>query len=159
MATKTVLYKAGTGIALEACDLFAPFERLQGDNLGLEIIDPYRLYGTFRSTTRTTAGTTTITSPEDNGSLVITDLLISGEKQAGSTAEVRFTDDTNTSTLFLASQVDAPPNFSHSFAGRIQGWRDARVDLITSGAGDATVLLCYIKVPNGLPYAEWDTYR
>jgi hypothetical protein len=114
-------------------------------------------HGTFNSVTRTTAGTTTATTPISGGSIWITDLLISGEKQAGSSVEVRFTDGSNTQTIFLASQVDAPASFATSFAGGWHGWVDARVDVITVGSGDATVAIGYMKL-NGnhsITYAEF----
>lgn len=129
------------------------------DEIFLGVCDPVLAHGTFQSATRTTAGTTTVVTPLDNGSLIVNDLVISGERQASSDVTVQFTDGTNTAVLFLASQVDAPPNIAHSFKGRVQGWQDARLDMITSGAGDATVLICYTKVPNGLPYAEWNALR
>ena len=108
--------------------------------------DEARHYGTFKSVTRTTAGTTNIVTPISGGSVWLTDLIISGEKQAGSDVEIRFTDGSNTVTIFLASQVDAPPNFAISFAGGWHGWKDARIDMITSGTGDATVALGYMKL-------------
>jgi len=94
-----------------------------------------------------------------SGSLLITDFIISGEKQVGSTVELRFTDDTNTETLFLANQVDAPAQIAHAFQGRVQGWRDARLDIITAGTADATVLVCYVKLIDSVPYAEWNALR
>lgn len=116
-------------------------------------------FGTFKAATRTTAGTTEITSPGIGGSLILTDLMVTGEKQAGSSVEVRFTDGTNTVTLYLASQVDAPASTAISFSGRWQGWKDARLDMITVGTADATVAVGYIKVPGGLEFAEWNALR
>lgn len=117
------------------------------------------IHGTFKSVTRTGAGTTTITTPDADGSLIITDLLISGEKQVSSTVEVRFTDGSQSVTLFLMGQAVVPAAIAHSFTGRFQGWRDARIDVITAGTADATVTLGYTKVPTGLVFAEWDELR
>ena len=90
----------------------------------LEITDVIRRHGVFNSVTRTTAGTTTVATPDTNGSLLITDILISGEKQAGSTVELLFTDDSQTESLFLVSQVDVPAQVALPIAGRIQGWKN-----------------------------------
>lgn len=130
-----------------------------GDQHVLVTTPPAAVHGTFKSATRTGAGTTQLVTPNANGSLLVTDILISGEKQAGSSTEIRFTDGSQTVTIFLASAVDAPPSFAHTFHGRLQGWRDARIDMVTVGSGDATVLVCYTKVPEGLLYAEWDALR
>lgn len=140
----------------------SPYEGFPTTPVGDEILVTVGfpgIHGVFKSVTRDEAGTTTITGPILGQSILLTDLLISGEKQAGSTVEVRFTDGTNTVTIFSASQVDAPPNFAHSFVGRIQGWADARLDMITSGAGDATVMVGYVKIPSGIPFSEWDSFR
>jgi len=115
-------------------------------------------HGTFNSVTRTTAGTTTATTPISGGSIWVTDLLISGDKQNGSSVEVRFTDGSNTQTIFLASQNDAPANFATSFAGGWHGWVDARVDVITVGTGDATVAIGYMKLDgnHSISYEEFE---
>jgi hypothetical protein len=158
---KVHIFDPVTNKAIGTDDIFADefLPAASGDRPSLSVTNHHQLHGTFKSITRTSAGTTTIVTPPENGSLLLTDLLISGEKQASSTTEVRFTDGTETVTIFLASQVDAPPAFAHTFGGRFQGWQDARIDVITSGAGDATVTLGYVKAPTGLPYVEWDSYR
>jgi len=116
-------------------------------------------FGTFAAQTRTTTGTTIIIAPEGGGSIIITWIVVSGEKQAGSDVTVRFTDGSDTVTLMVINQVDAPPNLSIAFPSRVQGWRDARVEMVTSGAGDATVSVGYVKVPQGLVFSDWDALR
>lgn len=147
------------GRILHTEDYWAEREANLGDQVILVTASPASVHGTFKSVTRTTAGTTIVTSPNANGSLLITDILISGEKQTGSSTIVRFNDGTQNIVVFNASQVDAPPSIAHSFHGRLQGWRDAYIEMETTGAGDATVLICYTKVPEGIPYAEWDALR
>lgn len=147
------------GNSLSTRRFFGDVDAVDLDAHALVTIPIASVYGTFKSVTRIAAGTTTITTPDANGSLLITDILISGEKQQNSTVEVRFTDDVQNVTLFLASQVDAPAQIAHGFIGRFQGWRGARIDMITAGAADATVTLGYTKIPTGLAFAEWDALR
>lgn len=138
------------------------FEDESAVNLGgyaLVTIPVNSIHGTFKSVSRTGAGTSTITSPDADGSLLITDLLISGEKQVSSTVEVRFTDGSQSVTLFLMGQAVVPATVAHSFTGRFQGWKNARIEMITVGTADATVTLGYTKIPTGLVFAEWDTLR
>jgi hypothetical protein len=156
---KVVLSDPDNGSALQTRPIAEAGQKPKGDERVLEVAQFSQVHGTFKSATRTGAGTTTIVSPDADGSLIITDIMISGEKQAGSSVEIRFTDGTDSAVMFLASQVDAPPQLAHSFLGRVQGWKDARIDMVTAGAGDATVLVCYTKIPSGLPYEEWDALR
>ena len=118
-----------------------------------------KTHGTFKAATRTAEGTTTLVAAPIGGSIVLTDMLISGEKQAGSAVEVRFTDGSNTVTVFLISQVDTPANIAIPFAGRWQGWQDAQIDMITTGTADASVSIGYVKLDNGLAFAEWNAFR
>lgn len=115
--------------------------------------------GTFTSVTSSTATTTNIVTPSDDGSVHVTDIVISGEKQNAGTAEIRITDGTNNITLFKATLTDAPVNMALAISGRMQGWKDARIDLITNSGGDITVTLGYVKEKTGLNFLEWDALR
>lgn len=125
----------------------------------LVVADVMSTYGFFNSETRTTAGTTIITTPDSNGSLVITDLIVSAERTNNVTLSVVLTDGTNSENLMLVTLTDAPANFGHSFRGRFQGWRDARLEMTLSGTAVATVTLGYTKVPTSLTFSEWDNLR
>lgn len=117
------------------------------------------LHGVFKSATRTTAGTTTITSPDPGGTVVLTDLIISTDKTNATSVVVRFTDDTETINVVVGDSVNAPVNLAIAFGGHWQGWKDARVEMVTTGTVSATVALGYMKIPSGIPFSEWDTLR
>ena len=117
------------------------------------------VFATFQSVSHLTAGTTTIATPDGGGSIGITDLLISATKVQASTVEIRFTDDSDMETLFLGDVTNGEMFFSHAFNGRVQGWRDARVDLVTVNGTDCYVTLGYVKLPSGLIFADWDALR
>ena len=159
MPLPVILIDAATEKALATVDSAAFLRKITGGNIGLVTTNVGGVFGTFKAATRTTTGTTTIATPDPLGSIIVTWIAVSGEKQAGSSVEVRFTDGTNDVTLVLISQVDAPPNLAIPLPSRVQGWRDAKIDMITSGAGDATVSIGYIKIPEGIPFAEWDALR
>ena len=57
----------------------------------LVAVSPDKLYSNFRSATRTTAGTTAIVTPRSGEAIALTDLIISGEKKAG-TLTIQFAD-------------------------------------------------------------------
>ncbi len=132
---------------------FRPEERVQVITTG-----PQR-HGVFRSVTATTQTTTEIAAPVAKGAIVVTDLLITTNKQAGGILTLRFSDGTNTINLAVFP-VDLAVNQSLALVGLFRGWRDADLQMVTSGATfDATVTAGYMKVPDGLEFAEWDTLR
>ena len=147
------------GIALDSDRYFGPILPIDKDIQILVAGTPAQFHGTFKSATRSGAGTTTLVTPNSNGSILITDVVISGEKTNSTTTIVQFTDGGDTVVLFNATQTDAPVNLAIPFVGRVQGWRDAQVDMVTDGANETTVLVCYMKLPEGLPFAEWDALR
>ena len=117
------------------------------------------LFSNFKSSNRTTAGTTTITEPGAGGSIQVLDMLISAEKKNGGAVTVRFNDGTNIVSMFRADLTDAPANIAASFAGRWQGWKDARLEMVTASTENATVAVSYLKRPQSLEFAEWDAFR
>jgi len=121
--------------------------------------NPFHAHGTFKATTRSTAGTETVVTPPDDGALVLTDLVISANKKNGGVITILFTDDVETITIFEGYVTDAPINITLPFVGRWQGWRDARIDLTVAADTEVTVAVGYMKTSVGLPFAEWDALR
>jgi len=121
---------------------------------------PNRLYSHFKAATRTTAGTTIIVQPRSGEAIAMTDILISGEKKAG-TLTIAFTDGTNTINIIVVPLTDAPANYAISFSGGWSGWRDARVSMITNAVANITVAVGYVRVgpEYTLSYAEWNAER
>jgi len=122
---------------------------------------PSKLHGTFKASTRTTAGTTNIVTPKGGGSICVTDIIVTTEKKNLGTVTVSMTDGTNTINLIRALVTDAPCNLASSIAGRFPGWKNARIDMITVEDFTATVTVGYIRVPanESLSYADWDALR
>jgi len=121
-----------------------------------------RSYGHFKSVTHTTNETKTLTTPIGNGSLRLSDLIISGEKITGGIITVRFYDGTNAVNIVAADCNDAPCNMAISFNGRWQGWKAAYIQTITSvNNQDANISLGYMLVPEewSLDYDAWDAER
>lgn len=156
---RVVLIDPKTKRSLHVEEPYNGFEAVEESALIPVVINPLQVHGTFRSATRVEAGTTVITIPSPGGSIILTDLLISGEKQAGSTTEIRFSDGTNNETIFKAYAVTVPPAVNHSFVGRIQGWKDACLEMITVGTADSTIMIGSMKVSSSLEFAEWDGLR
>lgn len=116
-------------------------------------------HGVFRSSSRTTAGTTAIVTPDPGGRIALTDLLITTDKTANSDVTVRFTDGTNDVDIMVVDSANAPVTLAIGFRGNWEGWIDARVDMITVQSVTATVAIGYMKLPTGLAFAEWDKLR
>ncbi len=139
---------------------YEPYDVIgEEENIALVTTTVARSHSTFKSVTRTTAGTSTIIEPSLEGAITITDLLVTGEKKPSATITVRFTDDTNTIDLLIADAVNNSVNLGHAFSGLVQGWKNARVELVTVADVTATVTLVYYKVETGLNFLEWDAKR
>ena len=131
---------------------------------GTEVLPVYltagMAHGTFKAVTISGATTTIVVEPNDEGSLILTDLFVSADKVNNASVTVRFSDGTTNIPIIAPIVTDAPVNIGASLAGRWQGWKDARVEVVTDAAGqNVTVSVGYIKMPTGLPYAEWDSLR
>jgi hypothetical protein len=126
----------------------------------LLVTTPEKLYSYFNAATRTTAGTTVLVQPSSGEAIALTDILISGEKKAG-TLTIQFTDGTNSINVIVVPLTDAPANYAIPLSGRWAGWRDARVSMITDAVANITVAVGYIRIGSAdtLSYAEWDAAR
>lgn len=121
--------------------------------------DESKVHGVFKSATRTSAGTTIITTPRLGGSIILTDLILTTDKTTNSLTTVRFTDGSNTINVIVADSANAPINLALSFGGLWRGWQDARLELVTVQTVSATVALGYVKIDEGLKFADWDGLR
>ncbi len=122
--------------------------------------DQSKAHGLFKSATLAAAGTSVIVQPPASGRIQLTDIIVSTDKTANSTVTLAFEDGTNTINIAVFDSANAPVALAIPLAGKFEGWKDARVEMIVAG-GDAaaTITLGYIKFPTGLAFAEWDALR
>lgn len=122
-----------------------------------------RLNAKWQSGINNAAETIDIVTPKVNGSIFITDLLVtSSKKVAASTIILQFYDGTNTEKIMEIEGATAPVEFSHAFAGGLLGWRDAILQVVTDQAAMYVVTLVgYLRVSQDLTksYSEWETDR
>jgi len=122
-------------------------------------------YGVFKTTKFTVAGgagSTTIAEPEADGSLRLTDLVVSFEKKATAEVTIQFNDGSNSELVWFADMQDAPLSLAIAFAGNWRGWRSAYLEVVVATAGlDGSVGVGYVKYlkDESLPYAEWNARR
>ncbi len=115
--------------------------------------------GHFKSSSRTSAGTTIIASPISSGFIVLTDLIVTTDKVNAATVVVQLTDGSNTVIISSSDVTDAPANYAIGFVGTWRGWKDARIELVTTGNVAATVSVGYSKCRDGLDFDTWDGQR
>lgn len=158
---KSVLVSPFSKKALHVEQTLRPTVDLTGQEIVPVTFSLYASHGTFKSVERTSTGTSTIVSPNSNGSIVLTDIFITSNKVANAVVTVQFTDGTNTVTIIKPDITDAPVAMGASLSGRWEGWRDARIDMvIAGGTGHSVTVSCgYVKLPVSIPYAEWDARR
>ena len=125
----------------------------------LIVMSPAEAHGHFQSATLTAANTSIVVQPKPGKSIWITDIIVSGEKQASSDITVQFTDGSDTEVIVVIDQVDSSPNLAMNLKAYFRGWKDARVEMVTSGAGDATVTIGYIHSADAPAYDEWAAKR
>ena len=89
-------------------------------------------HGLFKSVTRTTAGTSIVTAPTPSGAIVLTDLIVTTDKTNATSVTVQFTNGIDTIVIMTGDSTNAPVNVAISFTGRIAGWKDARLEVITT---------------------------
>lgn len=137
------------------------FHRITNDTNLLVVTDPYRTHGAFQTAQIITPTTTTVVAPEGDGSLVITDIVVSAKKVNNTSLTLQFSDGVNTAVILAPDTINEPVSFSWAPQGRIQGWRNAAIQVITGLAGTpaVTVTVGYMRAPTGLLFAEWDAHR
>ena len=121
------------------------------------------VHGVFRAVTNSGAETQAIVTPDGNSAIMLTDLIVTTDKTAGSSVIVRFMDgNANTVTIVEADTGTLPLGLAIPFQGRWQGWQGAWLELVTDTVNQAaTVAVGYFQVgeANALPFAEWDALR
>ena len=135
-----------------------------GAHTHLVVEDHSRVASQFKHAASTDAGTTTIVSARPGAAIVVTDIILAQEKVAGGFITVQFDDDDdNTVILLRATTVDGDlPGFHIPFAGRVRGWKDARVEMVTVGTNvesDVTIVYYHLGGENVLSFADWDAQR
>ena len=145
-----------TGIVVRAVSHFQEGQ----ESKMLTVTDVASYYGHFKSATYNNEAGATLVSPSTSGSLRLTDLIVTSEKQVGGVVTVQFYDGTNT-VLLASAEADSPIGFASNFVGRWKGWKDAYIQVIVSAAFNATVSVGYVKInpKETLGFAEWDARR
>ncbi len=143
------------------CKPWLTYKSPQGTEEIFVVEDYVTAFGTFQTNTLTSAGTVTVVTSPLQGSIAVTDIIISAEKAAsGAEIELRFTDGTDNQTLIKQDVGNQNLEFSHTVKGRMQGWKDARLDLIlTSANTNVFVTVGYVPLPTGLDFTSWDALR
>lgn len=153
------LVDACDGVAIGTETFWTGPHKVVYDEKSLLVVDPAQAHGVFKTAKFISAGTIQFVIPDANGSLILTDIAVFGDKVNSGSIEVLFTDDTNTETFVFATVTDAPVASAWMIRGRVQGWRDARIDVVVSQNVKGSVVLGYTKVPLGRPYGEWEKLR
>lgn len=135
-----------------------------GPHTHLVVEDHSRVATQFKAVTHSTATTTVVVAPRAGGAIVLTDIVVSGEKHQGAgqgVITIAFTDGSDTVNIIVVDNTDAPVNLAIPFAGRWRGWLDARIDFTTSQANDVTVSVGYYHLQGEgvLSFADWDAER
>ena len=128
----------------------------------LAITTPAKAHGVFQCFTFDAEETITLAEPEADGSVELTDVIITFEKKQLATVTVQFNDGTNQEPIFKIFLNDAPINMSVNFNGKFQGWQSAYVEGIVAGAAaDGTITVGFLKrsKAGSDSYTKWGAKR
>ncbi len=124
---------------------------------------PGKQFGVFKSTTLGAVDTTRIAEPEGDGSVELTDLILTTEKKAAAIITIRYVDDdSNTENILTAYPQDLPISIAIAVNGNWQGWQGAWIEVDVAGAAAlGSVVLGYIKrlKKDSIKYVEWNARR
>ncbi len=145
-----------TGRAIRAVSHFQE----KSESKMLTITDVASHYGHFKSATYNNEAGATLVAPSTSGSLQLTDLIVTSEKQNAGVVTVQFYDGTNT-VLIASAEADSPIGLASNFVGRWRGWKDAYIQVIVSAVFNATVSVGYVKInpKETLGFDAWDAQR
>ena len=135
-----------------------------GQHTHLVTEDHSRVVTQFQHAASTDAGTTTVVTPRSGAAIVITDIILSQEKVAAGFITIQFDDDDNNTVILLrGTTVDGDmPGLHIPFAGRVRGWKDARVEMVTVGVNvesDVTIMYYHLIGEQVLLFDEWSAQR
>ncbi len=129
----------------------------------LHVLNYRQVHGVWKSVTWTTTKTATaIATPENGGSIEITDLFFSALKASGSTVTLTLTDGTNTETWITVLLTNEAVRINHAIQGRMQGWRDAILKYTVADAtSKGSITVGYVKhdSDDSEDYSVWDSRR
>jgi len=103
-------------------------------------------YGLWQEVSWSAAvGETALVSPDGDGSIEISDILITAEKKAGGTIKIHFDDGTNEKDVVNTTVADGVVNVASNFAGKVQGWQGAILYYTIVGTYKGSILITFVK--------------
>lgn len=150
---EAILIDPGTGKAL--------YTASQNGDMILISQTHAQVEGKFQAKTLTAAGTVIVSEPDKGGCINLTDFILTSDKTEGSEVTVQYTDGSNTIPIMVADMSDAPVNIATALAGKWEGWRDARLELVITGGISPTATLAagYYKLQDSKLFDDWDAQR
>ena len=134
-----------------------------GSHTHLSVEDHSRVATHFKHVASTDAGTTTVVSSRPGNALVVTDIILSQKKVASGTLTIQFDDDDdNTEILAVLDTVTDGVTMHIPFAGRVRGWKDARIEMVSVGnsaVSNVTVMYYHLGGTQVLSFTNWDGLR
>jgi len=88
---------------------------------------------------------TALVSPDADGSIEISDILIAAEKKAGGAVKLHFDDGTYEKDVVKSTVADGVLNIAPSFGGKVQGWQSAILYYTITGTFTGSILITFVK--------------
>lgn len=138
-----------------------PYTLYDGGTEVLCTTTPQREHSVFINKSWITAvSNVRVVTPVVNGTIEILDFVVSGSKKAAGTITIRWNDGTDTDNMFVGSVDDAPINIAATFAGRVEGWKNAYLEYTIVSVWVGSLLITYVHhVLPGPTYSSWNSRR
>ena len=124
----------------------------------LVVNNPQKVHGRFKSVTHGATTTQRLATPDGNGHIELTDLIITTEKKSLSVLTVQFNDGTDVEVILTAYLADAPVGIAIAFQGGWTGWQKAYVEVdMTGAAALGSTAIGFIKHTEtfAITYTAW----
>lgn len=122
----------------------------------LVVSTPGTAHGRWNTIQGTVAGTIILAEVNAGVGLVLTDLVVSAKKKAGSTLDVKFTDDVDDEIILSPDTVTDRVNLSANYISKVSGWSGARLEVVTVADVIYTCFAAFYRIQETDSHALWD---
>ena len=130
----------------------------------LVVTTPQKAHGVFKEVSWTGVQAATIlVQPVSDGSIELTDFVITSPRKNTGTILVQFIDNSsNVAEIINTSITNDAINLALPIAGRFQGWQGARIEFTIGNASDGgSITIGYVKhtKEGSQTYSDWNALR
>ena len=129
------------------------------DNACLVVTNYMEAHGTFQALTTNSTVAAIVASPNLGQGLLIDSMIVFARKHTNKEYSLQLTDDTQTEVLLTADLTNEDLKFTFAVPNGWKGWKNARLEVVTTSTKVITTTVGYAKVPKADTFSAWDAQR